>query len=1313
MSDILWTTQQKLAIETVGDDVLLTASAGAGKTAVLAARCVYLLTDTQRPCDIDQLLVLTFTNAAAAEMRSRIGYRLNEYARANPSNISLRRQLALLDKAHISTVHAFCGSVLREYFYRLSLDPTFETIDADEARLLRLQIATEVFEEHYGSIEHSDMVNRFSQFVQSYSSGVDDRSLISVLMKLNTFTEALHNHDLWLRSCPRNIDTIKGVDPQSLELVQQQKKMILFRLDKAIACANKALTSIEYYDHLRFYTDYICQGLLKPLQNIRATFLAGDFAKAIDAIRELKRFPSAPNRPKGFSDDDISPVKSFIDQAKDEFKDTRIRYGLEPNLVAKQIAYNSSSVDVLLGLHEIFLQRYQLAKQRSNVLDFADLEHLCLRLLREPANTNTDTDINIDRQWQLSDVAIQLRNQFEYILVDEYQDISPIQESIIQSISRSQSTSNADNTDNRDSLAVPNLFMVGDVKQSIYGFRQADPDIFLDKYDCFEPISDTTEENAVGKRIDLNENFRTRREIINSVNYIFSRCMTTEFGRVNYAKDARLVYGATYYDQAVNENATSALELHLLERDISKADPASDPGMELYDADRREAMLIAQRIQQMVGQNTTNKEPQLQVLDKDTKRLRPVQYRDIVVLLRTVKIRAGIWSEIFGQLNIPAHTELSTGYFAATEIRDMINLLTVLDNPQQDIPIAAVLRGPIARLTESQLTAIRLSHPQIPYHLAVAAYADNGPDSDLQKKLASFLHQLDQWRTDARRGPLAELIWDIYRKTNLLAYVSSLPAGRQRYRNLLNLHDRARQFDSFTRQGLARFLRFIDKLRDEDQDLGPPPGLNETDNVVRIKSIHKSKGLEFPVVIVADLARKFNTKKIADSILFGQSDSCPIGMRVVNSISKDHWQSLAHNLIADTHKQRDLAEEMRILYVALTRAKEKLILVASVELDKLRNKMLPWQHDRKRLPEFLLSSATTPIDWIGPALAAHPDLQAFMQQQSQNATTNKIENTTTTSTAQSHFAVTSYDETEIIELIGSLGFMSQRSKTPKDITELLPDKPQQEDIAKANEIITMLQWAYPHRGLTAAEARKSVTGIKRQLEIESERGFLPQAHSSLSPKNYTDTPPAKKQDVAISKPFEKRPLFLSEKSQQVSYVEKGSWTHLFLELLDLTLALDVPGLTKQAQQLQNKGLLTARQANNIDFKAIATFFTDELGKKLLAHRDHLQREWAFTLAVPAQQVYHDLDLPDTDADEPILVRGIIDCLFQTSQGIVIIDYKTDNITPQQCPERGRSYLAQMLLYRQAVQEILNQKVNEVLLYFLTPGRPYRISATHS
>ncbi|MBN2210676.1 MAG: helicase-exonuclease AddAB subunit AddA [Sedimentisphaerales bacterium] len=1258
-----WTPSQKQAIVYRGGNLLVTAGAGSGKTAVLTARCIGLVTDRINPCGLDELLVLTFTNAAAGEMRRRIGAELRRFSTQAPDQRRLERQIALLDQADICTIHAFCANLVREHFYRLGIDPNFELMDEVETDLLQLQAAEYMLADAYEN-GLSEAPQAFADLLDGYGHAGDDRPVITLLLQLQRFLETLADAQTWRQAWRQQKTLIETGNISNLAQMQQRQFQFEQQLSRQITRLRQILVKLEQINQLTDYIQNVRDGLLAHLELMqeRLRITTGNSG----VMEDPPHTPSLTKKyTQGLNPNDYEPAKEMIQAIRKEYINLQKKYTTDEAEILHQARLIVPLADALLILHERFDRRYQQLKQNRRVLDFSDLEHLALRLLQEETGS--------------SDIARQLQQRYRYVLIDEYQDISPVQEKLLERLARSG--------------VEANRFMVGDVKQSIYGFRRADPTIFLEKYEAYPALPvdtavKTTYKNGV--RVELNHNFRSRRQIIDGVNAIFSRCMTHDFCGVDYMA-APLLYGADY-PPAASESAYIP-EVHLIERNTASGSPDIIEGSEdnhgdttennpgELDATQREAAIMAQRIRRMVGADDPDHRAEFTVRDADSGEEHPVRYRDIVILLRSMKLRAEVWAELFGRMGVPVHAELSSGYFVATEIQDMLNLLRLLDNPRQDIPLAGVLRSPLVNLDDNALAAIRLHTRNGAYHQAVKCYTQTGPDETLRQQLGHFLKELNTWRTHARQSSLADIIWTIYRQTDFLSMVSGLPGGPQRYQNLLALHDRARQFDSFSRQGIARFLRFIEKLRDEEGDFGPAPVLTEADDVVRIMSVHKSKGLEFPVVIVAGLAKQFNLSDARRPVLFDRPDRGVLGMQLIEPFSHNRWPTLAHRLLADHSVEKTLTEELRLLYVALTRAKEKLILSGAIDFDKARKN---WRSDNPAdgpLPPHQLQQARNWADWVGPALAHLEDMQDFFG--NPGGKTNLF-----------HLHV--YEGEKITRIKQDMD-ASQRIRRHFDTVEQLaaelPDTSPGPHIAA---LLEKINHHYPHLSATRLPARFSVTELKRLTPAYDEDEFVSSSSTTLPPKmdDYS---------------FQNRPAFLQVEPAALTPAEKGVYTHLVLQHLTLEGTLDEKDIQQQIDALVQKNLLTAIQAQSIDVASLTAFFTSPLGREMRSHQKTLRREWPFTLGIPAGELITDGRLNAIEQKDIILVRGIIDCFYETEAGAVIVDFKTDSITADQCPIRAEHYRLQLALYRRALETILHRPVHRQVLYFLTPAKGWTLT----
>ncbi|MEA2736263.1 MAG: ATP-dependent helicase/nuclease subunit, partial [Humisphaera sp.] len=930
-----WTDAQWAGIATTGRSLLVSAAAGSGKTAVLAERCAYLVCDAPQPCDVDELLVVTFTEAAAAEMKSRIERALFERINRSGHDSRLARQLALVDRANVSTLHGFCARLIRQHFHLLELDPAFTVIDGDEASLLRTEVARELFEQRYEGAQSQ----AFHALVDAYGDGNDER-LITKILHTHNLLGSLVDPQTWLASSRHRLIEAATHDFRTSALGAELESEIHRGIAALRASCASALSIVSGMTGFAKYEAELqkCATIIEDWSDL----LSG---KGIDAVAasldvDFSRLPPIPELTPG-----KEIAKGLVDRVRKEIKDGALR---------KILAFSTQQwrdgltavvphANVFLDLVEEFGERYVRAKAAMRGVDFSDLERLTLRALRDPASNELAP----------SSVARMLHRQFAHVLVDEYQDINEVQDAILSLASQPT-----------------NMFCVGDVKQSIYRFRLAEPTRFLDRQRRFREGASDGRTAADGEMIDLQANFRSRAPLLTVLNHVFQRLMTRDAADIEYDATHKLHPGIEYPVGDQSSGFTgSPIELHLLPTNLDSADDDEEPETENEaepDRTQREAMLIAHRIRELMSAKHVVER------DRQTNQLtpRPIRYGDIVILLRSMKYKGEDYAEVLRRSGIPVHSDSSSGYFDSMEVNDVLSLLKVLDNRAQDIPLAAVLRGPIASLPEPEdaLARIRIAFPDksVTFHQAVTKYARHR-DDELAAKLRDVLKQLDRWRLMAQRRPLAELIWDVYDSTGYLAFCAGLRDGEQRKANLIDLHDRARQFGSFQRQGLARFLAFLDQLRDES-DLGQPPVVSEGEDVVRIMTVHHSKGLEFPVVFLPDLGKRMNLSDCAGSILVDRH--AYLGMDVVDEARQVRYPSLASTLVSTRLRRQSMAEELRVLYVAMTRAKEHLICIGTCKPTAHEAWTARWAKHDGPLPTDAVVGATCMLDWLGPVAAA-------------------------------------------------------------------------------------------------------------------------------------------------------------------------------------------------------------------------------------------------------------------------------------------------------------------------------------------------------
>ncbi|WP_046175394.1 helicase-exonuclease AddAB subunit AddA [Domibacillus indicus] len=1204
-ADASWTDDQWKAIYAEGSDILVAAAAGSGKTAVLVERIIQKMIRGESPVDVDELLVVTFTNAAAAEMRQRIGEALEREIEKNPSSNRLRRQLRLLNKASISTLHSFCLEVIRKYYYMIDIDPGFRIADDTEAVLIRDEVLEDLLEEEYARADN----NAFFKLVDTFSGDRSDVELQESVTRLFDFSRSHPEPDRWLAQLPQLYEASGAID--DLLFVEPLKKEIRFQLESAGALLDEGLMMTELPGGPAPRADnFLADGAM-----VKALLECETWEEWYSAFEKVK-FPML-KACKGdeYNEDLKERSKQVRDQAKkivNELKDTF--FSRKPENWLKDLQEMKPIVERLSQLTADFAKRYAAVKKEKGLTDFSDLEHYALAILMEDG--------------QPSKAAKAYQGQFKEVLVDEYQDVNMVQETIVRLVSKDDEQSG-------------NLFMVGDVKQSIYRFRLAEPGLFLGKYNRFQ-----TDGTGAGLKIGLSRNFRSRKEVLHGTNYVFEQIMGTEVGEIEYGEAEALVPGAAYPE------GDFPIEVAVINSD--GIEDAGDEEMDREDAEQSqlESRFIASKIKELVESGQL-------IYDPKTKSERPVQYRDIVILMRSLTWVPEMMEE-FKHAGIPVYANTSGGYFQATEISVMLSLLHVIDNPFQDIPLAAVLRSPIVRCTEDELASIRLASKKGSYFEALLAFMES-PDSGsaIKEKVSPFIEKLEKWRSIGRSGALSDLIWELYRDTQFYAFAGGMPGGKQRQANLRALYDRARQYEETSFRGLFRFLRFIERMRERGNDLGTARALSEQEDVVRIMTIHASKGLEFPIVFTAAAGRRFNMMDLNGRVLFDKDYG--IAVKYMNPERRIAWPSLVQLAFQRKKKLELLAEEMRVLYVAMTRAKEKLFLTASVK--KLDKKAESWtraaDHPSQLLRDAVRASAASYIDWVGPALMRHTDLNG------------------------SHASFADHPsrfQFSIIEANSLLAVEMEWEQQEESWLELIKNRrpyPEQSDAKQ--EIEKRMAWEYEFSDAVHLRSKQSVSDLKRSNEIYNEGAANEKARS-------------------YRRPIFRRPRFVQEK--QLSPAEIGTAVHTVMQHIDLRRAPSEVAIERLLETLIQKELLTAEQADAVNAGEVAAFFETEPGRMLLS-ADQVQRELPFNMGMTAREA----GMGETD--EVVLIQGVIDCLFEYKGRLYLLDYKTDRVTDRFAggideakAVLAKRYEVQIALYAKAVERIWKQPVERKFVFFL-------------
>jgi len=1303
---IRWTEQQRQAIVARGSDVLVTASAGTGKTAVLSGRCVDIISDKSICPDVWSILVLTFTDMAAEQMRSRIAAQLSlafTESKDPELRLHLHRQIILLQGADISTIHSFCKRLITEYFYKLSLDPTFKVIDADEARLLKTEVLEKTIDWAW---QQSNLQQALEQLLYRRDLRTNDGFLAKII-ELSDFLDGVVSRQNWYEKAARLTEI---ANPFTTGLGQKQKQIVADRLRYILAQVRYALklyegenvgpvrNSVTKNVSTKFGNSNGASGnwavrwketFAEPVAKYIKLIESGQLDKFTEEIKNHQRPTRYEYKPKELSGPVAEIIKSVTETARKSFDKLFDLAILNPDYLDALSGSVNLQTRVLIELLKKFDQLYSQDKCAVNCLDFADLEHYALRLLTAEGSSG-------DKPMP-SEVALVLRQRYKHIFVDEYQDINSVQRRILDMLSPGG-----------------NILEVGDVKQSIYAFRGAEPDIFIEH---LKRSSSDPKNVPHGLRVALNANFRSNKGILDFVNKVFSRIMTASFTKINYDESAHLKPALEFKD-GPQGGLKNVVEFHILDEtgkdtdlhDNNATESDSDENLNVVSSRQRQAAMIAQRIKQMVGADTGKAE--FQIFDQEIEQYRDVEYRDIVILMRSLAKKANDYVEVLQSAGVPISCQATAGYFETTEITDMLCLLKVLDNPQRDIELAAVLRSPFFNVSDKELAKIKLHSKADQKHKnfydGVFEYSNRGKDANLAKKLKGILAQLEQWRTLARRGNLADLISRIYRQTHFLAFVLAQPSGKARRANLLKLHDRAIQFEGFvTSSGipsLTRFIYFIEKLQETGQDWAPAEPEASAGNAVRILSVHKSKGLEFPVVFLAELNSGFNKRDIYADVLADANDT--LGLQIIDRASNSKMCSLAHQVIAEQKLEKLLAEEMRILYVATTRAKDRLILTACQKRNHCRNIITNgnWLNGKfdnqlpvtsyqspitKPIPDWQLRACQSPLDWILYALS---DQKILLE---------GFETGLAKETCQDDlFSLKLYNQAELQRLSEFvIKLKEDRSLAPTPAV----------GVRRLDQLKKTLAWRYGYYGSTLLPAKSSVTQLTHRND----------EYMKFDYSNVLEKEPRVKHGAKI----------LAGGFTAGSHYDDlaiGSATHMVISKLDPRLCGDKftpardpalreskvgEAIQKTVEKLVADGAITKDVAETIDTASILAFFNSKLGRIALDKANTVWREWPFTFALPLSEfplISHEYRASSIEHQDTIIIQGIIDMLVRTPKGLVIIDFKTDNITAKQAPQRAELYRQQLDLYAKAASSILKEKLLAKWLYFLTPSTEFEI-----
>lgn len=1216
---VRWTEEQKKVIDVRNKNVLVSAAAGSGKTAVLVERILSLVCgegEDEKPLDVDRLLVVTFTKAAAAEMRERVGLALEKRLEADPENEHLQKQQTLIHSAQITTIDSFCQYVIRNYFHQIDLDPAFRIGDEGELKLLKGDVVQELLEEHYGAEDPEERA-RFTEFVEVYATGKSDVAIENLILQLYEFAVSYPYPKRWLAEC---MEPYRAQTEEDLERSPWMQFLMNY-VNRTFADLEQEIRRMLDICHLPggpyMYEDAVQADLLqvqellscRGYENIRERLTDLSFARL-----STKKDPNVEEERK-------NQIKAFRESMKKSLKDLKEKFfNLPLTGVLDVIQKAAPTTAVLLSLTAEFADRYQEKKRLKNLADFPDLEHLALEILVEDVETGEDSRMKIVP----TDAARELSARYAQIMIDEYQDSNLIQEIILNSVSRGQ--------------GIPNVFMVGDVKQSIYRFRLARPELFMEKYHTY-PQSD----EAAEIRIDLHKNFRSRREVLEGTNDVFEKLMTEAVGGITYDSAAALYLGA---EMPEPESGINVPELLLLEKNKDSLPETEDTDQaELTDREL-EAHAAADCIRRVMAEG--------KVWDREAGAFRSVRYGDIVILLRSLTGWGDVYARVLNAAGIPAHTESRTGYFTTIEIQTLLNLLRIVDNPRQDIPLAAVMKSMIGGFTDVELAKIKSAYPDVKFHEACRKYAEKkkkenvkkqdakGKDAEctievqIQEKLQTFFHNLRTYREHAEFLPIHELIEELLRITGYGDYLAAEPAGAQREANVRMLIERAIAFEKTSYRGLFHFVRYMEQLQSYKEDFGEAGILGENENAVRIMTIHKSKGLEFPVVIVAGLGKSFNRQDIRSRVVI--HPELGVGVDWVDAELRTRTASLPKRVLQKALDLEMLGEELRVLYVAFTRAKEKLILLGSAA--KLEEKM------GKSLSFRTISTAGTYLDWVLPAVAGSGE--------------SPFEVKTVTLEGQTEEALIRQMEKE--EQWEIFAHPEELPGTDEEYAKLLEKQ---------------LSDTYPWQEDITLQGKFSVSELKKMGQTEEE-----DADTLLYPS----------EEIV---PY--IPRFMSEK-EPISGAARGTAYHRALECLDFRELYHSEKVKEGLARLVEEGRMTQEQADVVRPYDIYAFARTPLAKRMSAARarEEFHTEQPFVIRMPARE----LEI-GCGSDEPVLIQGIIDAWFyeKNENGeneIVVVDYKTDFV--KDGGELLKKYKKQLDYYQLTLERLTGKRVKEKIIY---------------
>ncbi len=1299
-----WTKDQASVIDHRGSNLLVAAAAGSGKTAVLIERIISLVTDKEKPIDIDKLLVVTFTKAAANEMRERVGLALEDILDKDPENDHLQRQVLLLNRADITTIDSFCGRVVRENFHATDLDPNVRTGDPAEVEMIKKDVIEDLFEDLYNKKDEE-----FLGLVDLYSARNNDKPLMELILKLNTFVDSSAYPEDWLDASAEKFNT-EGKDDK--EIISSYLGPYLLNEVGILASYVNRLEGIvdkfeayedllKYCDYLNYHIAYIRDilGTISPDLGQENASLKSDIDLNLHELdlellkAEIDRYRSEEGNIKKFkiSRNADPSAKDEYNQVKDQVTKKIIK-GVKECLGRLYISLDDVRLELdmaypymraISNIAKAFRKAYRQKLKDLGLVDFPYITHTALDILIDKSSGRPEP----------SKIAQAYRDLYEEVFIDEYQDSNMVQELILSTISRT---------------SPGNRFMVGDVKQSIYRFRQAMPEIFLKKYKDYNISQGPLED---GRKILLYNNFRSRSQVLEACNHVFMSIMREATGELDYTDKERLnpsaifkeldlecIDESVYRDGFNNEktgikpdisiedyNVGGPVEVRLVDKDYNEEDLDLEEGdlddFKSISSFRSQCQAIGAYIDQVVN---NDKRPYL-VFDRKLDKYRKIEYRDIVVLFRSLKSRVEDIEEVFGQLGIPVYSDLGGDYFSTLEVSIFENLLRVIDNPRQDICLLSVMRSPIYKFKPSDFALLRLLDKDLDiYGLLLKLYEMDqeevdglGNDyQDLRTRLVHFMDQIEVYREMSRLMPLDEFIWFLLKDTGYYAYVGGLEMGQHRQNNLLLFFERARSFEKTSFKGLFNFVNYIDRVKTRGSDMGEAKELSEDANVVRLMTIHKSKGLEFPLVIVAKADGKFNFRSSDHRLSLHQD--LGYGPKIIDKSKRINFPSMAKLYIDKKIELEQEAEEMRLLYVAMTRAKEKLVFFANT--DDYNKQMEEWKATSRdnngEIEDYEILNSRTYLDWIMMSIANLDDRGKALDSRGQE------------------YKYRGYKDTKWIIDVEDRLEVFKRTKDIEKRLETQIEKPLVEEILEKPANRSILVRPYDYQTSALKPASISVSEVKKIIEAEDQTQY-------------------ENMYMSRSIPDLKTPAFMHRSESKLSFSpgERGTIFHLVMELLDfegLYILRDDDRALKDKldadlETLVDKNILRPEELATVNRKWITDFVKTPIFERLsqAAGQGLLHRETAIDYNISLTEIYKDESIDET---ERIMLVGIVDVFFEDQDGdLVLIDYKTDYVSRDRYGAIVTRYKPQLDLYARALEDISGKRVKEKYIYLFSVG----------